>query len=478
MPSDNLQRTVNKLLASGQAQPGEESVSTAARSLVDSAGNLVAQIGPNGLLTDAWGARIAALPRKKAICATKAWSGSGGVLLQFGTPSALNVTYRSRHTVTAGANNISVLFGNSAAETNGTTAYTIKASIEPAIGAALYPLTFGGAASALVNPGALVESDPLNGFFPAGSVFYIRVNYQGASACVITSYPAQDAGEAYYIGDATGGGAMTTAFGSFNYAPFAVYGEIAGSAPVIALVGDSIMLGYQSGNGDGTGYMQSYGLLALGSNQGASFSHVNLGIVGEQAGALAAWPGAYLQRARLLKGCTHAIDNYGINDVRGGATLAALQANAIAGWQNLFGSYGIKTWHCTLTPVTKDLTDDPGDNGGGTWYAAANQAIRGAGSYESVRLGFNSWLRDGAPLNPASLAPLPVGSAPGASCVRFGQAGHPAFGFFDAADQAETARNSGIWKSNFTKDGIHPAGSTAGSANAILANAINPALFV
>lgn len=47
-----------------------------------------------------------------------------------------------------------------------------------------------------------------------------------------------------------------------------------------------------------------------------------------------------------------------------------------------------------------------------------------------------------------------------------GEPAHPLVGFFELADLAESARNSGRWRPSYTADGIHPNATGAATMSA------------
>lgn len=74
--------------------------------------------------------------------------------------------------------------------------------------------------------------------------------------------------------------------------------------------------------------------------------------------------------------------------------------------------------------------------------------------------GFNAWVRDGAPIDTATMTPLDVGAVG----ARMGEEGHPANGFFDCHAASAIALDSHLWKVDggaWTTDGAHltPHGS-------------------
>jgi lysophospholipase L1-like esterase len=165
-------------------------------------------------------------------------------------------------------------------------------------------------------------------------------------------------------------------------------------------------------------------------------------------------------RLNLINGCTDVITNMGVNDLVAAASVATVEQNMSTLWQNL-SKFGARVWQTTITPKTSS-TD--------TWATTGNQT---AFANNSNRTTVNDWIRAGAPLN-ASLAPVAIGTA---GALLAGSSGHPLTGYFETADQVETARNSGIWKvgSVYTTDGngLHPSSTGA----AAMAATINTAYF-
>jgi hypothetical protein len=77
---------------------------------------------------------------------------------------------------------------------------------------------------------------------------------------------------------------------------------------------------------------------------------------------------------------------------------------------------GLKVFQTTICPRTTST-----DN----WTTTTNQTPY---AHEDIRVALNDWIRT---------CPAPLS------------------GFFDAADLAETSRNSGIWKVGYPSDGTH-----------------------
>jgi len=162
-----------------------------------------------------------------------------------------------------------------------------------------------------------------------------------------------------------------------NYSAVALLGQpTAGVVPCIALGGDSIMQG--TGDPDSnTGNYNGFGVRAL-NNQ---FPFVQLAKSAEQTIHFQNLNGnTRVRRMAIASGCTHAIFNYGTNDL-GVRTAAQIEANILEITAAL-NAKGMKVFWCTLIPKTSST------NG---WTDVAGQTKTGN---ESVRLAVNAWLRD------------------------------------------------------------------------------------
>lgn len=368
-------------------------------------------------------------------------------------------TAKTQHKLVRTAHGIRLAFtgwqASSTTEADTPNSITVRAALEyPAT--QLFPVTFGGSRSVVIEPGATVLSDVLGVVLPKGTTFWTRTFVQPASGGKFPreSYITTSPGEGHnYDGagtDLTGpGSASLTGIGGSQrvYGPAAILGQVVdpGKA-VIGIVGDSIA----NGTGDNDiGYIQR----ALADN----YSFQKVSFPGE---GYFGWNTNFgisrYRRMGLLERCgiTHLICEYGVNSLA--LTLADLKQAAIDTWTSL-AYFRVPMYQPTLTPQTTS-TD--------VWATTTNQALIYP-AREPVRTSFNAWLRDGAPMSGTAAAP--VGAA-GAGVLRAGVTGHPLRGIIEAADRAETARDSGIWRAGYTSDGTHPntAGATA------IAAAINP----
>ncbi|MCV7687734.1 hypothetical protein M3C66_007730 [Micrococcus luteus] len=148
-----------------------------------------------------------------------------------------------------------------------------------------------------------------------------------------------------------------------------------------------------------------------------------------------------------LAAFTHAVVAWGYNDLnqahQTGKTVDTVKATALASWKWAHGE-GPLLWQATISPNTTS-TDG--------WTTVEGQTPVAA---TPMRLAYNDWLRDGAPLTVDASAPAAAGST---GTLRAGQEGHPLAGIIDQAEKISTAPNSGIFRVDqgpLTTDGGHP----------------------
>lgn len=316
----------------------------------------------------------------------------------------------------------------------GTGDLTLRASIEYPAGT-FYPVFFNGSRDAVIQPGAQVVSDTVGITIPAGAVFWTRAFVQVTAG---DKWPLgyitknTDLGvtrSGWYVKgtgltDQTTSGTNTDNF-TWGFSPIAVIGKtIDGAIPVaVGLIGDSLM------------HASSPSSAALGNYNLSAYTEALYGqlpfIQAAQGGAAIAHPmrNPYLL-ATIGKYTTHVICNLGVNDFRGGASLAQMQSQLLTLWE-YFTARGIKVYQATITPETTS-TDG--------WVTTANQT---KSVHDAKRTALNDWIR-------ATPAPLT--------------------GYIEIADLSETSRNSGIWPAAVTSDGLHPRGDTL-PAGATLLNA-------
>lgn len=220
------------------------------------------------------------------------------------------------------------------------------------------------------------------------------------------------------------------------YGPSSITGIVRGTPrPSVLVVGDSISWGVGS-----TSQASSWESRAL---EAANIPHQIFAIGGSTEYAF-----SQTYKRQLLMSLageirfTDAVDAFGTNDL--GLAFSVMANDALATARAL-SARGIRVWNATVLPHT-------------------------AGN-ETNRVGFNTWLRAGAPIDPTSKAYVAVGT-PGA-LVR-GDTGHPMHGLIEAANVVETAQDSGVWAPGMTGDGVHP--NEAG--HAALAAAFNTGVFL
>lgn len=357
-------------------------------------------------------------------------------------------TSRAPYTIAVACTDLRLMYGNwgnNGASTSpnffdvdGPGAITIKASVE--IAGTIYRVTFNGAVSATIDAGGMIGTDPLPVDLTAGTIIYVRTYItHGGTGWRFTRGSYQSAGSGGWVTttDLTAPGAAAVA-DSVNYlfCPMAITGTPAPgtSAKSTLVVGDSIAAGLGDSaslagwNVSNSG-LSGGGYISRGLHGLAGF--VNVAVSGDRAYVFAANTG-HFRRLMLGTSFSNMICEYGRNDLSDGRTLAQIQASQLAIWR-MGVARGMRVFQTTITPRTTS-TDG--------WCTTVNQTADTA-PIEAVRTGLNDWLRAGAPLVAGS--PVAVGTS-GASLA--GTTGHPLYAVYEAADLAESARNSGIWGVN------------------------------
>lgn len=374
-----------------------------------------------------------------------------------------SATNKVRYTAVATMDDIVGYWGNfynnAGVEADGLNDITIANAAIMTSGGEIIPLFFQGQRSVVLKPGALVGHDPVGLTIARGDFFYyltyVTVGSAGQKWPTIFSVPSAT-GEGYGAGsDTTGTGTVATTSNFTNiYGPCQVLGRPKRSSTftVIGGVGDSII----NGTGESTVLNYGKGWLTRAIN-----SNFLTQMVCEASDTASNWIKTAFtksyRRRRLLATCTDIICEEGINDIGTGPslTLAQTQARMIDVWIGL-GQAGARVYQTTITPRSTS-TDG--------WVTLANQTPTAG---DTVRVPFNNWLRDGAPI----LAGVAVATGSNAAgTLRAGTAGHPLKGYVEVADSLESARDSGKWVVSPTARTVTDAAITASSGTLTSATA-------
>lgn len=339
-----------------------------------------------------------------------------------------------------------------------TAPFVIRASVEPTNGATRTQITFNnGRLEGVVQPGGFILSDPVYANITKGQQFWIwtygaspnQYFYSPIFATQVAWGEGCDAAANAASSDKTPGTTSLATNNVSHFSPIAVCGDTGQDFPFVGHFGDSIGAGL--GDYDA---ISTFGRGFLRRAMNNSIPFINCCVSGDQLA------NAHRIRYGMYNGCTDVIDQMGINDIVAGATVATVEANMVAAWQNL-GVFGARVWRTTVTPKTSST-----DN----WATTINQTPF---ANDANRQAVNNWIRAGAPVN-NSLVPVAIGTS---GALLAGQPGHPLTGYFETANTVETGQNTGIWQVGmvYTTDGngLHP--NSIGSA--ALATAINTANF-
>lgn len=269
-----------------------------------------------------------------------------------------------------------------------------------------------------LKPGAMIETVTSGINAKAGDTLEIRtlVKVNTGEKFPVGQVVQANRGEGYADSDILNSG-VTTGVGKFVYHPIAIVGRPKVPTPAVLLVGDSIMAG-----ADDTPQDAGFAVRALGS----SIPWIRIA-QGNESGYNFKGDKCKL-RMRLAKYCTHAICNYGTNDLMS-SEFAIYQADIQKIWQ-LLADYGLKVFQTTITPRTTS-TD--------VFYTPENQTpVNVRFGATGARYLANSWLRSD---------PSPLLS-----------------GVFDVTKPVESGVNTGMWAGSVggvdntrrTREGVHP----------------------
>jgi lysophospholipase L1-like esterase len=329
-----------------------------------------------------------------------------------------SATYFKQFTVWDECSGLKLVYANHQTTTTGDVAnpdtITIKASIDLG-GGVLIPVRFSGKKTIDIDGGGFVTSDEIGINLTKGSTFFVRtyVSVAAGKKWVKGSSSWINGEGKHQAADVTEGGALNiVADNGGYYKPIAIMGRTSVKKPTTKsalLVGDSIMWG----TGDST-TPRDY----IGYTQTALYNKRPLVVIARPSETAQGFNVVTnrMFRMQMIKHCGFVVSNYGINDIRASRTLAQVQNDLLAIW-NMFNKMGLPVFQNTITPSTTS-TD--------SWATTGNQTPE---SSNAVRVQVNDWIRT---------VPSPLS------------------GYFEIADLAETARNSGIWKAGYTSDGLHP----------------------
>lgn len=330
--------------------------------------------------------------------------------------------------------------------------FTIARTIEKADGS-LHPISYSGSARKVLAPREhAVGTTSVE--LTEGEAFWIRTYLEVATSGM------QWPGQTQYLSKATRGegtnyygtGADLTTVGSGAWPgglnldgfglpiPHFIIGDSPTTGRSLGIVGDSIADAgldqyWNPGSQSGGGFVRSA--------KAAGWAYTNLAQSGRKMSDL----NNTARREDIFPtGALESVDvvlvEMARNDLSTGSTLATLQGHAIAAWIYI-GSRGPRVAQTTTTPHTNS-TDG--------WASIENQTVVSAPA-EAVRVAWNNWLRDGAPIITGGAAATGTTNP---AALRVGDVGHPLVHVYEVADTVETARDSGKWISGYTADGLHP----------------------
>lgn len=317
-------------------------------------------------------------------------------------------TGRTRHVIRGGAALVRLVFTNwylpsGSAEQPIGNSYDVKASVEnPSVsggrptGDVVIPVFFSGKRTATVENNSMVISDPILINAPDDWAIFVRaLATVTAGGRFPTQYPTSTTGTAQTDTSGVAEGFVTNtdsvdsgtinAASGFVFGPAAILVEALNDthAHGVVVIGDSIARG--------TGIVNPVGSYLAQAAMNAGLPVLREAVGGDSF-AFSKSPSNFWRRAALARFARHALVSLGINDIRTGSSLATLKSDAIAYWGQL-AAQGIKVHQATLLP-------SPGASADG-YTTVAGQSIVNSG-WESVRTGFNTWLRSGQAVTDAA----------------------------------------------------------------------------
>lgn len=318
-----------------------------------------------------------------------------GYIGLFGSSSTQ--TFFTKHYAAVDIDSLILGYGNSYGTSSGSQGDgpgALSVSCSVLLGAAIYRGFFLGAHTGTVNPGAVLWSDEIGVFIPAGTFYFIATYVSGNWPTGMTSNTAKglgqdstfdpsvttDSGEG--IASPSGNDTTTTGVKSSSYtttySPLYILGRTNTPSPKWIIVGDSIV-NYSDELPD-----MGWGIRAL-NNQWPVQKISMPGETAQQWVADGTAASLVEARQRVLWGGTHFIFAYGRNDLTASRTLAQIQGDWITSWRRAYSQTAVG-FQATVTPKVTS-TDQ--------YSTLTNQT---SDASEAVRLTVNAWLRDGAPM--------------------------------------------------------------------------------
>jgi lysophospholipase L1-like esterase len=355
------------------------------------------------------------------------------------------VTFRIPHKVMEPVSSVRFVYANYSSGGTVGNVLPIRASLESTDGT-IYPLTFNGSRDVTIPIGGIVVSDPVTVSLTVGDYIYSRTyvnlpsgqKYPEGYGCV------GEAGCGFISGDDYTVSGIVPSNGGYLYSPIAIIGTPSSKPwPWVVLLGDSIMAQTNSSDGISGLYFGSQAMVQDG------IPFINLAQQGETAQGFASGNAADVVRMAMSTGddglfgpASYAINEYGINDLRGGETASSTLGYLDTISESLLSGGVGKVYKTTIGPNV-DSTDG--------WTTLVNQTPR---STEPDRVALNGAIRDtSSPFTPLEIA-----------------------------DIMESSRNSGLYRvadpntgvpTVYTGDGLHPNDAMA----TLMADAIPASLF-
>ena len=250
-------------------------------------------------------------------------------------------------------------------ETSLGTSVTYKVSIEYPAGTIAGLCTYSSATTITVSGTVDVIPDLAgcpHAAIPFGAMFWVRALVTNAAGISFTNtnttgfYSATNDGFLFGTGtptDDTLSGTVGTSSANYGFGPVAVIGQT--TQPSVCIVGDSRALGI---NDKSTDWTLDTGEIAR--SVGPVYNYLKMAITGSSVNQAITH---FTNRLRLVQYCTHAYDEYGINDLK---ILSRTAAQVAADRSTLAGLLAIPTFGTTLPPETTS-TD--------SWATTTNQTV-------------------------------------------------------------------------------------------------------